>query len=195
MFSFHPLRTRYSCRAFTLVEVVVGIAIIGIVTVGSISLGQNLQVRGKTELRDRLVYAIKNLIENQKDSAFLGRSIKIAGQFTIPDSIGVAATQTGFTAKYYLNHVQIGTGQTYTSPFLGSSQYSVSQVMVVQKNGTTTATDSAFIILFDNQGNITFSDNNNAVIAASVLFKCTVAYEGYKSVVVLDRRTGMVDIQ
>lgn len=101
--------------------------------------------------------------------------------------------------QYFQNHVQIGTGPILGKPFFGDTQYTIPQILVIQKDGVTSfPTDSAFQIMFDNQGNISFSDPssvNAANIASAVLFKCGVSYAGYSRSVVMDKRTGMIDIR
>lgn len=69
---FYPFsHMRSSSCGFTLVELLTIIAITMIITVGGVYFGQSFQMRSKQEHRDRLVYAVQNLLETQKDNALL----------------------------------------------------------------------------------------------------------------------------
>lgn len=83
---------------FTLIEIMVVIALIGIMAISAVSF--NFNAKSAIEKRDRLVESIIHLIDKAKTDAMLGRGILSGGTIVSPDSTELSLSTTNLAIRY-----------------------------------------------------------------------------------------------
>lgn len=121
MFQINSLSSK---RAFTTIELLVVVAIIGILAVGVSQIDFNgMSARQK---RDRMVNGVVTLVRNEITKNSTGKAIRqIGGTFTYPTKTLVILDTESIRAEYYSGTTILSNTILVTKPFYGDIKYTL----------------------------------------------------------------------
>lgn len=180
-------------NAFTLTELMLVIAIIGILAIGVV----NFDFNKKTDIekQDRFTQKIQSVIHSTIQNTLNGRGIKSGTVIINPTSTRIRFSTGSIGVYYYSGATIIGTGEVMNSPFFGETGYVLNNMYGIRKDASTGAISTLPIeIVFDSNNDISFtgSDTN---LSSYIGIDMSVQYNTAKKILEFDRRFGKTTIR
>lgn len=142
-------------KGFTLIELMVTIAIIGLLAIATVNFDFNKKTEG--EKQDRFVTKIQSMIHSTLLSISSGKGIKSDTAIINPTSIHMRFSTGSIETYYYSDITLIGTGETIQTPFFGETGYAIQEMYWKNKDLSTTGAINSMEIIFTSDSSIFFS--------------------------------------
>ena len=184
----------HSRKAFTLVELMIVIAVIGLLVTFVLQIAQDRTPAVDREKSLRIANAIQSLMQGAYMSTYLGKWISSGWLIVFPEITRLTLQTGAITSEYrYASGEIIGTGVSFSAPFFEQDpRYEVIGIRVCDSMGSGS--------VFFTGGTVVFSRNavsyTGAVVAdTGTTLQIWVQYRSFSRYVIFDRRVGRTEIR